>query len=167
MAVVQLGMVNENGRERKRKRRERKRKRRVFKRRRRGGKERWSDERKRNKSVFARPLFVLDKWGPVSKWGSIPLTINICLSMRASASSNSSLARVTSRGSYWKLLELHRDTTILTRARSNMNLFLYCRHFHSENKFQLLWQTAWRNLYFFLGKFVKMIHLEKFLESML
>ena len=54
MAVVQLGMVNENGRERKRKRR-------VFKRWRRGGKERWSDERKRNKSVFARPLFVLDK----------------------------------------------------------------------------------------------------------
>lgn len=53
------------------------------------------------------------------------------------------------------------------RAGSNMNLFLYCRHFHSENKFQLLWQTAWRNLYFFLGKFVKMIHLEKFLESML
>lgn len=160
MAVVQLGMVNENGRERKRKRR-------VFKRRRRGGKERWSDERKRNKSVFARPLFVLDKWGPASKWGSIPLTINICLSMRASASSNCSLARVTSRGSYWKLLELHRDTTILTVLGGNMNLFLYCRHFHSENKFQLLWQTTWRNLYFFLGKFVKMIHLEKFLESML
>lgn len=135
--------------------------------RRRGGKERWSDERKRNKSVFARPLFVLDKWGPVSKWGSIPLTINICLSMRASASSNCSLARVTSRGSYWKLLELHRDTTILTVLGGNVNLFLYCRHFHSENKFQLLWQATWRNLYFFLGKFVKMIHLEKFLESML